>query len=160
MADACPGLVRAIVAVEPNGPPFSSGFHTHKQQPTRMWGLTDVPFTYDPPVNDPKEFILEKHVSTEEGKLPMILQAEGGGVVVRKWANFKNIPVLVEMGEASYHAPFDHCSVAFLRQAGVQVDFLRLQDKEIYGNGHMQMLELNNMEIAPLLEEWIRGKVE
>ena len=158
IADACPALVKAIVAVEPNGPPFS-GSHAHTDQPARIWGLTDAAMTYSPAVTNPSEFRLMTIDEGGDGREPLVLQDESAGVV-RKWANFANIPVLVELGEASYHATYDHCTVAFLRQVGVEVDFLKLKDMGITGNGHMQMLELNNLEIAAVLDKWIRKKVE
>ncbi|OAP58281.1 hypothetical protein AYL99_07371 [Fonsecaea erecta] len=165
-ADARPDLVRAIVAVEPNGPPFT-GHHPHNGAPARAWGLTDVPIAYWPPVADASEFNLETvpHSSAQQqqpGRDPTVLQKEGGpqGHVVRKLRHLQHIPVLVEVGEASYHAPYDHATVAFLRQAGVECDFIRLEERGIRGNGHMQMLELNNLDIARVLEEWIRTRVE
>ena len=66
--------------------------------------------------------------------------------------------MLMLTAEASYHAPFDHCTVDYLRQGGVNVDFIRLEDKGIHGNGHMMMLENNSLEIAKLLEQWIENK--
>jgi hypothetical protein len=42
-----------------------------------------------------------------------------------------------------------------LRQAGVAHDFVRLPEAGICGNGHMMMLEQNNLEIARILEQWI-----
>ena len=57
--------------------------------------------------------------------------------------------------EASYHAPYDHCTVNYLVQAGVAVDFVRLEDRGIHGNGHMMMLENNNLVIAALLHDWM-----
>jgi hypothetical protein len=61
----------------------------------------------------------------------------------------------VVSAEASYHAPYDHGTSAYLTQAGVDHDFIRLADHGINGNGHMMMLEKNNLEIAALLEQWI-----
>ena len=43
----------------------------------------------------------------------------------------------------------------FLRQAGVRVEHLKLAEKGIHGNGHLQFLEMNNLEIIELLEKWI-----
>ena len=63
------------------------------------------------------------------------------------------------MGEASYHAAYDHCTSAYLAQAGVKHDFIRLEDLGIRGNGHMMMLEKNSDEIALVIAEWIEGKV-
>ena len=41
---------------------------------------------------------------------------------------FKGIPILIVVSEASYHAPYDHCTSEFLHQAGVQHEFVRLPD--------------------------------
>ncbi|OQU97690.1 hypothetical protein CLAIMM_03583 [Cladophialophora immunda] len=158
-ADACPQLVSAIVAVEPNGPPFA-GTHPHNGEPARKWGLADVPIEYSPPVTAVSELDLVTIPSSEPGRDPTVLQSEGDGRVIRKLKNLQQIPVLVEVGEASYHAPYDHATVAYLRQAGVPCDFIRLEELGIKGNGHMQMLELNNLEIAKVLDNWIQAKVE
>ncbi len=61
--------------------------------------------------------------------------------------------------EASYHVPYDHCTSRYLTQAGVKNQFVRLPDVGIKGNGHMMMLEKNNLEIAKYLDGWI-AKVE
>lgn len=51
--------------------------------------------------------------------------------------------------------------MAYLRQAGVStVHFIRLADVGIKGNGHMLMLEKNNLEIASMAEKWMRESVE
>ena len=61
--------------------------------------------------------------------------------------------------EASYHAPYDHCTAKFLDQAGVKNSFVRLADRGIRGNGHMMMLEKNNLEIAAFLRRWEQDNV-
>lgn len=154
-ADTCPDLVKAIIAVEPNGPPFA-GVHPHNNTPARLWGLTDVPMTFSPPVAMPSMFRLVTSDTGREGKSPVVLQDERDSEApVRQLTKLKDIRVLVEVGEASYHAGFDHATVAFLRQAGVRCDFIELEKEGIHGNGHMQMLELNNLEIAAVLHKWI-----
>lgn len=82
-----------------------------------------------------------------------MLQAEPA----RQLVNMRHIPVLVETGEASFHAQYDRCVALFLRQAGVlKTEFVNLGDVGIRGNGHMQFLEKNNLEIIRWLEErWI-----
>ena len=72
----------------------------------------------------------------------------------RQLPNFRNIPILILTSEASYHAPYDHCTARFLDQAGVKNSFVKLADHGIRGNGHMMMLEKNNLEIAALLRRW------
>ena len=65
------------------------------------------------------------------------------------------VPTLVITSEASYHAPYDHCTVAYLTQAGVKPAFIRLPDVGVHGNGHMMMLEKNNMAIAKVMADWL-----
>jgi pimeloyl-ACP methyl ester carboxylesterase len=84
------------------------------------------------------------------------LQAEPA----RQLVNLRGIPILILTAEASYHAPYDHCTSRFLRQAGVEHDFVRLADLGIRGNGHMMMLEKNNLEIARVLQDWVEKNVK
>ena len=67
--------------------------------------------------------------------------------------------VMVMAAEASYHQVYDHCTAKYLNQAGVKTEYIRLQDKGIHGNGHMVMIEKNNLEIARLIDQWIVHKV-
>src|SRR5215470_280421 len=61
VADARPNLVKAIVAVEPNGPPvhsveFVGAPDWFKEGPVALsYGITSVPLTYDPPVANASE---------------------------------------------------------------------------------------------------------
>ena len=77
----------------------------------------------------------------------------------RKLTNLKKVPILILSAEASYHSPYDHGTSNFLNQAGVKHDFLRLEDQNIKGNGHMMMLEKNNHEIADVLIDWAKSKI-
>ena len=73
----------------------------------------------------------------------------------RKLAHLQDIPVLVVEAEASYHAPYDHCTVKYLEQAGVKPTFIRLADRGIRGNSHVLMLEKNNAESAAVIAQWL-----
>ena len=55
----------------------------------------------------------------------------------------------------SFHATFDHCTVGYLRRAGVAAEHMRLADIGIRGNAHMMMLELNNTLIAEAIFGWL-----
>jgi hypothetical protein len=57
--------------------------------------------------------------------------------------------------EASYHSPFDHITAAFLKQAGVNVDHIKLQEHGFRGNGHMFVMEKNSAEIAGFVHKWL-----
>jgi len=114
-------------------------------------GITDIPLTYDPIVNSSSDLLTIEIPSINENRSSCILQQEPARTLI----HLVNIPVLIETSEASYHAIYDHCTVDFLRQAGVKVDFIRLEDLGIYGNDHMQMMEKNNLHIAEVLHKWI-----
>ena len=150
LADARPELVKAIVAVEPFGPPYRDE-SALKNVPDRAWGLTLTPLTYDPPATGDDRMEFEEQEPNGPGLQAGWLQKGRP----RRLAHLREVPVLVVTGEASYHAAYDHCTVAYLVQAGVTVEHLRLADHDIRGNGHMMMLELNNLEIAALLNAWL-----
>ncbi len=65
------------------------------------------------------------------------------------------MPILVVMAEASYHAPYDHCTVKYLEQAGAKPAFMRLSELGIRGNSHVMMNEKNNKEIAAAIAGWM-----
>ena len=151
-ADVRPELVKAIVAIEPSGPPFQST--VVKDALVKLYGITDIPMSYDPPADatiDGKAPLQTHEESTLNGRT-CILQQEPA----RKLKNLSRIPVLLETGEASSHASYDEFTVRFLRQAGVNVKHLTLADEGIHGNGHLQFLEKNNLEIIEMLEKWIK----
>jgi pimeloyl-ACP methyl ester carboxylesterase len=84
-----------------------------------------------------------------------MLQAEPA----RKLAALQGIPVMIFAAESSYHAQYDHCTAKFLNQAGVKTDFVRLEEAGIRGNGHMVMIEKNNLEVAALIARWLEKNV-
>ena len=136
------------MAIEPSGPPFENTIiGTGKG---RAWGVADVPLTYDPPVKDPAELAV---VRDEKADGPDLF------VCWMQKAPALNIPAVVVAAEASYHSVYDHCTVKYLNQAGMNVEYVRLGDKGIHGNGHMVMIEKNNLEIARLLDEWMQKNV-
>ena len=159
VADARPDLVKAIVAMEPNGPPVHAVVegqgspHSYRDDEVlKPYGLTATPLTYDPPV-------------TADAPLRFVRQdvADGPGLV-RCWAQaapparlarLAGIPIVIYAAEASYHAAYDHCTSRYLAQAGVAHDFVRLEDIGIRGNGHMMMSETNSDHIARVIEQWL-----
>jgi pimeloyl-ACP methyl ester carboxylesterase len=148
LADARPDFVKAIVAVEPSGPPM------HKE---RVWGPTAIKLNYDPPAEKPSDLaVIRQDEPDAPGLEPCWQQREPA----RKLVNLSQMPVLVVISEASYHAAYDHCTVNFLNQAGVTTEMLRLDDIGITGNGHMLMLEKNSLEIAAQIESWILKSVK
>lgn len=155
MADSVPHLVKAIVAIEPNGPPFQEVIFSPAK--ARPYGITNIPLTFSPMNTNATVPLQTVKIPNNSSLLDYcIVQAEPA----RQLVKLVNTPVLVENGEASYHAVYDDCTWAFLRQAGVPAERLRLGDVGIHGNGHLQFLERNSDEIAVVLEKWIRSKVE
>jgi pimeloyl-ACP methyl ester carboxylesterase len=154
IADARPQLTQAIVSFEPTGPPFKDAIFGNGS--SRAFGLTDVPITYDPPVTSPdKDLVKQTIPAPTKATLPCTIQADDPPP--RQLVNLKNIPVLVLTAEASYHAPYDWCTVKYLRQAGVNVTHLELAELGIHGNGHLCFLEKNSDEVAGVVEMWMKG---
>ena len=149
LADACPQLVRGIVAMEPSGPPFSAHLTSSIAE---NYGLTELPLHYDPPVEKLEDLKLTLLKAPEQDLSDGWIFQEPAPQLPR----LQGIPILLLVSEASYHAQYDHLTSRVLRQCGVQHDFVRLEEQGIYGNGHMMMLEKNNLEIADLIIDWLK----
>ena len=76
-------------------------------------------------------------------RVPLTLQVEPA----RKLKNLIGIPIGLTTSPASYHFPYDHATVAYLRQAGCSVTHIELEKIGITGNGHFMMMERNNREV-------------
>lgn len=150
LADSRPTKVKALIQIEPKGPPFTEAvFDTSF---TRPWGLTTIPLTYSPAPTDMNNPLTTKVVpSTSINLTSCMIQAEPA----RKLTNIAKVPVLIDTGEASYHAMYDHCFILFLKQAGVKAEHLELGKAGIHGNAHLQFMEKNSDAIAAKLNEWI-----
>ncbi len=154
LADARPALVKGVVAVEPNGPPFQNAVTGAER--ARAWGLTDIPLTYDPPVRDAAELKPIREPSDDGRDLTTCWRQSDPP---HRLSKLQGIPILILTAEASYHAVYDHCTSKYLTQAGVPHTFTRLEAEGIHGNGHMMMLEKNNLEVAAYLEKWLAAHV-
>ena len=154
IADARPDLVKGIIAVEPFGPPFHDA--VLGDGTARLWGLADIKLTYEPLVVAPDEIDIVQQKQPDAPDLSACwLQTEPA----RKMPNLAHIPILVVTSEASYHAVYDHCTVRYLRQVGAHVDFIRLEQVGIHGNGHMMMLETNNKAVASVIVRWANRSI-
>lgn len=150
LADARPWLVKALIQIEPKGPPFREVIFSSEF--TRPWGLTSIPLSYDPvPADLTAPLTMQTFPSNSSDLTDCMLQAEPA----RQLPNLASIPILIETGEASYHAMYDHCTSLFLKQAGVEVEHLELGKAGIHGNSHMQFMELNSDIIVAELHKWI-----
>ncbi len=152
VADDVPELVKGIIAAEPNGPPFYNvpPFSTGDPASARPFGLAYDHLTYEPPVKE-----LADLAPTRDGQTPCWFPA-----APHTLPRLAGIPVMIVTAEASYHAPYDHCTSQYLTRAGVANEHVPLAEHGIHGNGHMMMLEKNNLQIAGLIADWIGRHVK
>jgi pimeloyl-ACP methyl ester carboxylesterase len=155
VADARPKMVKGIVAAEPVAPPIENA-ERGATGPGRVWGLTNMPITYDPPIKSASELSTVREDKADGPDLiPCWVQKEPA----RKLINLEGIPVLDVSGEASYHRPYAHCVAKWLNQAGGKATFVRLEDVGIRGNGHQFMSEKNSAEISKFFMDWLEKNV-
>jgi pimeloyl-ACP methyl ester carboxylesterase len=160
--DKRPQLVKGLLMVEAG----SSTFYDVKFVGAPDWfkdgelgkinGLTRAPLTFDPPVKTVEDFGLIRQAKADS---PDVIRCWQQKEPAHKLVNFKDIPTLQMSAEASFGAPMAHCNAAYLKSAGVPVDFIRLADIGIRGNGHFLMLEKNNMEIAGVIADWLNKRI-
>ena len=113
-----------------------------------------MPLTYDG-VRDSAELQFEQQKAESSDLVRCWRQKEPA----HQLTNLRNISIVIISSEASYHAAYDHCTSQYLTQAGVRHSFIPLAQRGIRGNGHMMMLEKNNLEIARVITEWINASV-
>jgi pimeloyl-ACP methyl ester carboxylesterase len=159
IADQRPELVRVIVTSEPAAPPIrgvDTTNVTYRESGGLAWGVGNTPITYDPPIVDASELDVELQAQAEgAGLVPCYQQKEPA----RQLSNLTDIPVLFLNGEGGYHRIFDHCLANWLNQAGVETEYVRMEDVGLSGNGHMMMLELNSKEIAEYVHSWLEDNI-
>jgi pimeloyl-ACP methyl ester carboxylesterase len=157
IADARPDLVKAVVAVEPNGPPghglqFTGAPDWFKDGKLDLpFGVTPTPIAYDPPADSSGL----KWVREEKADAPGLAVCWKQAEPARQLVNLKKMPIAVVTSEASYHAPYDHCTVKFLEQAGVKPTHIKLAALGIKGNSHNMMQEKNSDDIAAVIYGWL-----
>ncbi len=162
IADARPDLVKAIVAVEPNGPPghalqFVGAPEWFKDGAIDLpYGLTPTPIAYSPPADASGLKWVREDKADAPGLAVCWKQAEPA----RQLVNLKKMPIAIVTSEASYHAPYDHCTVKFLQQAGVQPTHIKLAELGIKGNSHNMMQEKNSNDIAAVIYQWLDKAVK
>ncbi|KAL1990967.1 hypothetical protein VTN49DRAFT_5471 [Thermomyces lanuginosus] len=156
-ADNRPDKVKALIQIEPKGPPFREVIFSNVFN--RPWGLTTIPLKYSPMPSDTENPFdtIEVLPDVDDGTLlPCLLPKD----TKYKLPNLAKVPILIDTGEASYHATYDYCFIKFLNQTGVKAEHLELGKAGIHGNGHLQFMEKNSDDIAAKLHEWIVQKVK
>ncbi|MGU3450099.1 alpha/beta hydrolase [Methylobacterium sp. 391_Methyba4] len=164
VSDQRPDLVKAHVAVEPNGPTFfdirfkggADWYERVGEARARPYGITRVPLHFEPPVSSPADLtVVQDDRAAAPDKIRCWLQAEPA----RTLPNLARVPAVLVTAEASFRATMDDCTAAFLAQAGAKPDRLALAEHGIHGNGHMMMLESNSDAVADAIVGWIEDRV-
>jgi pimeloyl-ACP methyl ester carboxylesterase len=160
--DQRPNLVKALVGVEPSAPPvhdiefLGAPDWFRDGAATRSWGLTAIPITYAPAAASASELAFEQQ---DKADGPEFAKCWLQKTPARQLPNLQKLPIAIVTGEASFHAPYEHCVVKYLEQAGVHPTWFNLGAMGIHGNGHMMMLEKNSDQIADVIEKWLRKAV-
>jgi pimeloyl-ACP methyl ester carboxylesterase len=160
VANLRPKLIAGMVAIEPGGPQIGVA-DTAKVEYERVnpksWGLTTMPFQFDPPINDPSQLKVHLVPSERPGdEVGCYLQDEP----VHKLVSFENMRILSLSAEGTYHRVFDVCIPKWLNQAGAKDDFVRLEDVGIHGNMHEMFLDRNSDEIIKFIDNWLNKNLK
>lgn len=143
--------IKGLIQLEPSGPPFTLR-PPFGNDAAFAFGLTDLEIAYEPSAGKKAENIktyIEPAIDADHNEC--ILQT----APAKQLVNLARTPQLVVTGEASFHAPYDHCTVKYLEQVGVAVEYADLGKEGIHGNGHMFFMEKNNLEIADRVYAWM-----
>ncbi len=128
-ADRRQGLVRAIVSVEPMGPPFADIPNIGPLS----WGLAAAPLTFDPPL-----------ASSDA--------VRAADPATRRLPNLAGLPIGVVTGDTSSFAPASPPIVAALKAGGAAAEQQHLPAHGVTGNGHGLINEKNSdAALAPVL---------
>jgi pimeloyl-ACP methyl ester carboxylesterase len=139
-ADARPELVQALVSVEALGP-----------------ATVAIPLGFDPPISAVGELALEPFPDPPGvdlgglARLPRVVQAEPA----RRLTALARIPIAFVTSEDPAFGALNASSIAFLRQAGCEVEELRLAELGIRGSGHFMPLEDGNDEPLRVVLDWV-----
>jgi hypothetical protein len=162
VSDQRPDLVKAHVAVEPNGPTFydirftggTDWYERVGEARARPYGITRVPLHFEPAISGPADLtVMQAEAPARPDQIRCWLQAEPA----RRLPNLAKVPAVIVTAEASFRATMDDCTAAFLTQAGAKPDRMALAEHGIHGNGHMMMLESNSDQVADAIVTWIEA---
>jgi pimeloyl-ACP methyl ester carboxylesterase len=162
LIQARPELVKALVALEPSGPPvYGIAFHGPPEWfsdagALKPWGLTITPMEYEPALNSPDDL---QFVQQETPDAPDKIRCWMQAAPARQLPKFENSPILIVESEASFYAPYNHCTVKYLEQAGVSASYVKTQDQGLPGGGHMFMVELDSDGVAQIVQDWLEESV-
>ena len=159
IADKRPNLVKAIVAVEPSGPPVHDV--EFKGAPdwfsdvakTKISGLGEIPLTYDPPLKDGEQLAFVRQDKADKARSGALLVASSAGAQARQPQGYSRsdyfLGGLVSLVLRPLHRRISDAS-------GGGQHLYPSRRSGIHGNGHMMMLEKNSDAIAGVIESWLQ----
>ena len=158
ITEARPRLVKTMVTIEPGGPQFGNvdtAKVTSGPRNPNSWGLTTSKYQYDPPANAPADLQVVMEATQER---PDEAKCWMQAAPARTLVNWRNIPVMAMSASGTYHRVYDPCIPKFLKQAGVDAEFVRMEDVGLKGNSHMMMLEKNSDDVVTFITRWLQKK--
>lgn len=135
-ADARPGLVKGVIAIEPIGPAFAELPGIGRLD----WGLTAAPIGYSTTFATPAE---AEHAEPSQLKIPAL----------------EGVPISVVTGGASAFAGFAEQVVDFLCHAGADALWVHLPEHGIEGNGHGLIFESNSDDAALFIQKHVIQRI-
>lgn len=154
LTNDCPQLVAGNINLEPSAGPFYQFNLDGSGQEAFLWGMSNTPIDYDPPVTEASglktEFV--GNATAVQGRCRLLAEP------APKLPKVASVPYLAVAGEASIHILWDHCAAMFIRQVGGTADYVKLADVGVRGNGHFSNMEKNNLEVAQVVQDWIRKR--
>lgn len=136
VADRRRSKVKAIVAIEPMGPPFADIPNIGKL----TWGLTAVPLNWRPAPPAPEAL---RNDALGHYRLPAL----------------SGLPIVAVTGEASAFAAASLPIVEQLNLAGAFAQLLHLPDHGVFGNGHGLIYEKNSDAALQPILNWLHESI-
>jgi pimeloyl-ACP methyl ester carboxylesterase len=164
LANDRPQQIKGLIAVESSGPPFHElaeigapdWYKYDAEKMARPFGITQTSLTYSPAVTSAADL---KPVLQDKADQPDLAKCYLQAEPAHQLPEMAHVKILMVGSEASYHVPYDHCTSAYLTQAGVKHDFVRVPSVGINGNGHFMMIEKNSDQVAAFLAHWLDQNV-
>jgi pimeloyl-ACP methyl ester carboxylesterase len=148
--------VPLMVALEPGGPQFGGADTakvTARPRNPNSWGLTNNRYEYTPPAATPADLKVTLEAKSERPDEVVCWMQDAPARTLTRW---QNIRILMASADATYHRVFDPCIPKFLKQAGVNVEFYRMEDVGLRGNSHVMMMEKNSDDIIKWISGWMK----
>jgi len=119
-------------------------------------------------IGEKNKFFPKDHLETYKSSIQAIptkliyerFNVKGSQLKIDDITKYKNIKVLIITGDndIDHSKEIDQQIVDYFTSNNIKADYCYLGDQNINSNGHMLMLEKNNLEIADKIIKWINVK--